>query len=167
MQPYNTPERLGTDQGGSVDKPIPYIQRGHISGKINTADVFIPCDLDNVDNVFITPIANANGTSDNYVCLFTTVVGWEFDDLTTLDALSDIDDWATGVVYEIGTLVEESDIPYICVEAHTAAAAFATDLATTKWEALSTTKFIKMSHTAGGAGDVADFNYILFGKMNR
>ncbi len=172
LSPYNAPERLGTDQGGSVDRPIPYMQQGHISGKINTADLFIPCDLDHVTNVFITPIANATGTSDNYVCLFTTVVGWEFDSLenASLKAISDIDDWATGVVYEVGTVVDgnaDDTIPYICVEAHTAAAAFATDLTAVKWEALSTTKFIKMSHTAGGAGDVADFNYILFGKMNR
>jgi hypothetical protein len=172
MNPYNTPERIGTDQGGSVDKPIPYMQRGHMSGKINSTDLFIPCDLDTVDNVAITPIANATGTSDNQVALFTTVAGWEFDalDNANLKAVSDIDDWVTGTVYEVGTVVdgiEDDSIAYICVFAHTADTLFADDLALVYWQALSTTKFIQMSHTSGGSGDVADFNYILFGKMNR
>jgi len=168
MQPYNTPERIGTDQGGSVDRPIPYMQRGHISGKVNSTDLFIPCDLDFVHNVLITPVANATSTSDNQNCLFTTVVGWEFDSLTSLGALTAIDDWATGTVYEVGTVVDgnvDDSEAHICVVAHTAAVAFATDETAGYWETLPTTTFIQMSHTAGGADDVADFNYILFGSM--
>ena len=170
MQPYNTPERMSSEQGGSVGKPIPYMQRGHVSGKINTTTTFLPCDLDHVDNILVTPIANANSTSDNQVALFTTVVGWEFAILTTFLGLSDIDDWATGVVYEVGTVVDgnaDDTIAYICVEAHTAAAAFATDLTAVKWQALSTSTFVQMNHTAGGSGDVVDFNYILFGRMDQ
>jgi hypothetical protein len=170
MQPYNTPERIGTDQGGSVDKPIPYMQRGHSSGKINTTDTFLPCDLDQVDNILITPIRNASSTSDNPVALFTTVAGYEFTALGTFLGLGDIDDWATGVVYEIGTVVDgnaDDTIAYICVEAHTADASFSVDLAATKWQALATSTFVKLVHTAGGSGDVVNFNYILHGTMNR
>lgn len=168
MQPYNTPERLGTDQGGSVDKPIPYMQRGHVSGKINTTDTFIPCDLDFVDNIVITPIANATGTSDNQVCLFTTVAGYEFTALGTFLALTDIDDWATGTVYEVGTVVDgnaDDSEAHVCVVAHTAAAAIATDEAAGYWQTIETETFVKLVHTAGGSGDVADFNFIMFGSM--
>ena len=169
MQPYNAPERISSDQGGSVDRPIQYMQRGHVSGKINTTDTFIPCDLKQVDNIVITPIRNATSTSDNPVCLFTTVAGWEFTALGTFLALTDIDDWATGTVYEEGTVVDgnaDDTIAYICVTAHTGAAAFATDLASGYWQALSTSTFVKMVHTAGGSGDVVDINYILFGTMD-
>jgi hypothetical protein len=164
MQPYNSPERLGTDQGGSVGKLIPYIQRGQIAGKINTTDLFIPCDLSFVENIVITPIAITN--SDNQTALFTTVKGWEFDSLTTFLALSDIDDWATSTVYEVGTVVDgnaDDSEAHICVTAHTASAAIATDEALGYWQTIDTETFIQMSHIAAGANEVTNFNFILFG----
>ncbi len=168
MNPYNSPQRISSDQGGSVDKTIPYVQRGQFAGKINSANSFIPCDLDIVEQFFLTPVKITD--SDNQVCLFTTVVGWEVDSLSTLKALSDIDDWGTGVLYEIGTIVDgnvDDTVAYVALTKHTAAATFAADLADRDWLALATTTFIKLVHTAGGSGDVVNINYEIHGRMTR
>lgn len=42
--------------------------------------------------------------------------------------------WATGTKYAVGDFVTQNDLTYICIEAHTASAAFETDAA--KWEVL-------------------------------
>ncbi len=170
MKPFNTPERLGTDQGGSVDKPIVYMQRLQVSGKINTTDFFIPCDLDTVEQCFLTPVANPSSTSDNLVALFTTVVGWEIDalDNSNLLALSDIDDWATSTVYEVGTVVDgntDDSEAHVCVVAHTSGV-WATDETSGYWETIPSTKFIQVSHTSPGTGDVVNVHVLLLGRMS-
>lgn len=42
--------------------------------------------------------------------------------------------WATGTKYAVGDFVTQNDLTYVCIEAHTASAAFETDAA--KWEVL-------------------------------
>lgn len=172
MNPYNSPERISSVQGRDEGKKIPYMQRGIAASKIATAYTFIPCDIDPF-NVFITPV-KLSTTSANGIALFTTVAGWQIDDLNTLSAITDLDAWAQNVAYNVGTVVYNGTVAYVCIAAHTsttggtAAADWATDLATgLYWQALpSTTKFIKITHTSAGAGKVANFNYTIQGFHN-
>jgi hypothetical protein len=46
-------------------------------------------------------------------------------------------DWVTATDYDVGDFVLESAKIYLCLEAHTSAALFATDLAAVKWEETS------------------------------
>lgn len=173
MLPYKAPERVSSDQGGSTRFPIPYKQEGLACSSINTAYTFIPCDLDEVTQVLITPV-KLSTTSDNGVALFTTTVGWEADDMDyeDLSAITDVDDWAVATAYNIGTVVlnPDDDTAYICIEAHTStddvseAADWVTDLAAGYWQVLpSTTLFVKLTHTAAGGAKVCNFNYQLVG----
>ena len=168
MNPYNKPERISSDQGGSVSVKIPYVQRGIAASKIATAYTFIPCDLD-PQNVFLTPV-KLSTVSANGIALFTTVVGWQIDDLDTLSAASDLDAWAQNVAYNVGTIVKNAaGDALVCVTAHTsttggtAADDYATDYAAGYWQTLTTTAFIKITHTSAGSGKVANFNYEIHG----
>lgn len=51
----------------------------------------------------------------------------------SLIGTSNLTDWATSTAYAVGDVVEENDLGYVCVEAHTSGT-FATDLAADKWE---------------------------------
>jgi hypothetical protein len=49
------------------------------------------------------------------------------------DVESEAPEWATGRTYAVGAAVTSSGITYRCATAHTAAAAFSTDLTAVKW----------------------------------
>lgn len=61
--------------------------------------------------------------------------------------------WATATVYGTGDLVREEGSTYICVVAHTAAAAFSTDLSALRWEL-----FAQVGATGAGTGDLLAAN---------
>ena len=169
MKPFNTPERLGTDQGGSVDRPIVYMQRLEVAGGLHSTDMYIPCDLDTVEQCFITPVAKT--TSDNQTALFTTTVGWEIDalDNASLKGLSDIPDWATSIVYKVGTVVdgnEDDSEAHICVVAHTSDSTFAADELLGYWETIPSEKFILVVSTTPGSGEIVNVHVLLLGRMS-
>lgn len=166
--PYNLPQRISSNQGGSVEFGIPYAQEGIAASKINAAYTFVPCDIELPHQVFITPV-KLSTTSANGVAFFTTTGGWQVDSFDTFSAVTDLDAWAQNVAYNVGTLVYNGTVAYVCVEAHTsttggtAAADWATDLAAGYWQALETTTFLKITHTAAGSGKVAYFHYQIQG----
>lgn len=169
--PYSSPYRISSDQGGSVNHGIAYAQEGIAASKIATAYTFIPCDIQLPHQVFLTPV-KLSTTSANGIAFFTTTGGWQVDDFDTFSGVTDLDAWAQNVVYNVGTLVYNGTVAYVCVEAHTsttggtAAADWATDLATGVWQALSTTTFLKITHTSAGSGKVAYFHYKIEGYLN-
>ncbi len=174
MIAYNTPERIGTDQGGSVDRRIPYVQRGLIAGKINTTPMYIPCDLDYPENLQICPLAL--GVSANGVALFTTEVGWQVASFLPedLSEISDLDIHAAAIDYVVGNLVtstlEGSTLKaYICIEAHTSTTSidFDTDYAAGYWQELTTTTFLSLAITQAGASAHAHFTYMIEGYQQQ
>ena len=174
MIAYNTPERIGTDQGGSVDRRIPYIQRGLIASKINTTPMYIPCDIDHPENLMICPLAL--GVSANGVALFTTVVGWEVASFlpASLKVVANIDIHAANIDYVIGNLVsstrEGSTLKaYICIEAHTSTTSidFDADYASGYWQELTTTTFLSLAITQAGGSALAHFTYMIEGYQQQ
>lgn len=171
MHPYNSVKRIPSDQGGSVNFTVPLMQEGLAASSINTAYTFIPCDMKQPKHVKITPV-KLSTTSANGVAFFTTTGGWQVDSLTSLTAISGVDDWAQNVAYVVGNVVlnPDDDTAYICIVAHTStnvgteAVDWATDIAAGYWQELpATTKFIKLTHTAAGANKVANFTYEIQG----
>ena len=173
MQVYNTPQRVGTDQGGSVDKGIPYMQEGIAASKLNTNYTYIPCDIWHPNHILITPVTYST-TSANGTALFTTTVGWEIATFAhaSLTAVASIDAHAGNVAYVPGTLVSatetgDSQAAYVCIVAHTSTnpADFDTDYASGYWLRLTTTTFIKINHTAAGASKHTYFHYKIEGQQ--
>ena len=170
--PYSNPYRISSDQGGSVNHGIAYAQEGIAASKIATAYTFIPCDIQLPHQVFLTPV-KLGTTSANGVAFFTTTGGWQVDSFDTFSAVADLDAHAASVAYEVGTIVKATPTggalgAYVCVEAHTSTAGpdFDADLASGYWQLLSTTTFLKITHTSAGSGKVANFHYKIEGYLN-
>ena len=175
MIAYNAPERIGTDQGGSVDRRIPYIQRGLVASKINVTPMYIPCDIDHPENLQICPL-KLGSTSANGVALFTTVVGWEVASFVpaSLAAISALDIHATSIAYVIGNIVSGTRTgstlkAYICIEAHTSTNPidFNSDYEAGKWQELTTTTFLSLAITQAGGSKVAHFTYMIEGYQQQ
>jgi hypothetical protein len=170
MQPYNTVKRTGTEKGSSVIYPPELIQEGLAVSKIATAYSFIPCDIPTPKNVIITPVL-LSGTSENGIALFTTVVGWYVDSLTTLKAVTDLDAHEASVAYQVGNIVKatrtgSTEKAYICIAAHSSASGpdFDADYALDYWLEIATTTFLKIVHTSAGSAKVAQFAYAILGQ---
>jgi len=178
LQPYNSPQRESSDMGLSTRHDIVYIQEGIAVSSINTAYTFVPCDIANPTNIFITPL-KLSTTSANGTALFTTTVGWEVValDNANLNVAADVDDWVQNTAYQVGNVVLDPDdtLAYVCVTAHTSSntGTEAVDWAIDKdtngyWQAINTSaKFIKITHTAAGAAKVAKFMFKITGYRDQ
>lgn len=168
MQPYNPVKRTSTDKVSSVNTLPELIQTGLVASKINVAYTFVPCDIPDPKSIVITPV-KLGTTSANGVALFTTVVGYQVDDVETLSAISDLDAHAASIDYNVGTIVKATETggtqkAYVCIKAHTSTAGPDFDADIGNWLELPTTTFLKVTHTAAGADKVANFNYTILGQ---
>jgi len=170
VQPYNSVKRTATEKSSSVMYPTSLIQEGQAASKINTAYTFIPCDMQSPHNVVITPVVYST-VSANGVAFHTTTVGAEITSLDTLSAVTNLDAHAESIAYIPGnlvkaTLTDGTEKAYLCIEAHTSTAGpdFDTDYGLGYWLELSTTTFIKITHTAAGSSKNAFFHYCIIGE---
>jgi len=160
-------KRYMSEKITSVEDEILLYQEGQAASAIATAYTFIPCGINNVTAVQITPVTNGS-VSANQVA-FAAVP--ELLSLTSFSAVTDLNVWADDVAYNIGTLVEAPDgTAYVCQTAHTSATGgtsdaedFADDLALEYWIEVEQTNFLKVVHASAGAGKVANFTYKIEG----
>lgn len=153
MLVYNPPERISSDQGGSISKQIAYMQRLLVSSKIATAYTWIPCALLDVWHILVAA-KKLSTTSANGVALGTTTVVAEYD---SEGAVTNLDAHGASVAYVLGNLVKATptggvEAAYICVVAHTSTAGPDFDADIANWQLLSETKFLKLTHTSPGTG---------------
>ncbi len=148
-------KRFMTEKITSVEDDILYYQHGVVTSLPNASSTFIPNPMKDVVSVDITPI-KLGTVSANGVALFTTAVGYEIDGFD--NPISSLPDWSA-VAFQPGAIVKSSGKAYICTEAHTGSGSI--DL--TKFRELSATKFIRLVHTAAGAGKVVSIEYLLTG----
>lgn len=154
----------------SVEDKILTFQDGLIASKINTAYTFIPCGIVSPINVQITPV-KLSTTSANGVAFFTTTGGYQADSLEILSATSDLDAHAASIAYVVGNIVKATPTDgslgaYLCITAHTSSTGPDFDADIANWVKLKETAFIKLTHTAAGAGKVAHFTYKVEGYDN-
>lgn len=170
MQAKNPVERTATEKSSSVQYGPALVQSGQCASKINTAYSFIPCDIPQPQHLLITPAVSGT-VSANGVAFFTTTGGWEVVSLGTLSLVTNLDAHQASIAYIVGNVVKATltggtEKAYVCVEAHSSTAGpdFDTDYGLGYWEELTTTTFIKITHTAAGSGKNAFFHYMIFGK---
>jgi len=161
----SNPKRYMSEKLTSIEDEILLYQEGQVASKINTAYFYLPCGIDIPLAVSLTPV-KLSTTSANGVALFTTTAGWQVDSLDTLSAISALDAYGTGVVYQVGTIVKNSDEDkaYICHTGYTSdgAGTLAGDI-DSYWSELKETAFVKITCTAPGSGKVVNVNFKIEG----
>jgi hypothetical protein len=156
-QPYNSPFRISSDQGGSTRHRALYGQIGQIASKIHTAVFYIPCGIKHPQFLHLTPVVSGS-VSANGVALGTTTVVAELASLDTFSALADLDAWVASAAMIVGNLVKNpaADGAYICVVAHGASATnseagFQADVTLGYWQLISEEHFLKVTSTSPGS----------------